>query len=256
MCIYAAKDLLNYDHIVIDTSVLMKGKGVTKFINNVSSTLMFYRQKITVPTAVWLELTRHMNSKNQSLATIASNSINTVNSHRYIFQIDDRNIDYSDMDEAFADKEIYANLVLNKTKYRQLLITNDVNLAKDVVGINDQKSCYGYRIDVCRLSRCGNLVDFDFGESDITLAQGLSTESIVEITDSKTPECNSANIQISNATDKHQSVVDNITVKTEKPQKGNVGTILLAIYASLTTLSTGFLLWDKYGKKENSCSTV
>lgn len=244
--ILVLSDYINYNRIIIDTSSLMQGKGLSKLINCISGTLMCSRQRIIVPTAVWLELTRHMNSKNQSLAAIAGNAIHTVNCNRDIFQIEDKYVDYSDTDSAFADKEIYADLVVHKTKYRQLLITNDIDLARDIRAINKQKSCNGYHIDVCRLSKAGNLLEHDFSQLD------NQTECLATV--EKTGEIN-AEKYIDSAGE--PTVNSNQNTNTDKKVSGNedisangkAGIISLLIYATLTTASTGLLLWEKYKYK-------
>lgn len=143
--------------IYIDTASLMDVEGLELFIVKVEKTLLTNSRKITVPRSVCLELTRHLGSNYTGKREKALKVMELLNEHKDLFNLENDNLDDSEILKAFADSEILAELTIKKMDCGQLLITNDRNLSKDAFDLNSLASCRGYQIMVCFINRFGEL---------------------------------------------------------------------------------------------------
>ncbi len=150
--------LARYDLITIDTSALMNDENLQRFVENHEETLLEYGKKILVNRSVWAELLHMYNCGDEEKQEKATKAICIINMHRNIFLIDGRGIRTEEIWTALADKDILSDLTKNITQHNQLLITNDDDLANDVLNLNNLKSCRGHRVAVCRLQYSGDLV--------------------------------------------------------------------------------------------------
>lgn len=139
----------------IDTSVVMKPNRLKKFILKAKETLLSNNIKIIVTNSVMNELNKHIKFNDKDKKELAKEGLDILNNNRDIFVFEDElNGDYS---KAFADKELLATIMNNRSSKSQMLITNDRNLAQDATKINDMKSVNGGYIYVCYLDRDGEL---------------------------------------------------------------------------------------------------
>lgn len=154
---YVKHVLSKYDLITIDTSALMNDEYLRRFVDNYEMALLEVGRKIFVSRSVWAELLRNYGCGDEEKQCKAANAICTINMHKNIFLIDGREIRQEEIWTAFADKDILSDLTRNITRHNQLLITNDGDLANDVLNLNNLESCQGRRVAVCRLQYSGDL---------------------------------------------------------------------------------------------------
>lgn len=143
--------------IYLDTSAAMHYRGFEKFVKQNEKTFVDMKKKIIIVKPVWLELIKLYNSSDKRKSEAASCAISIISSHRNIFDIEDEKVFQYEMENAFADKVLLSNIILDKTDSSILLITNDRMLSKDALEINCQASCRGYRISTCFISEDGEL---------------------------------------------------------------------------------------------------
>lgn len=143
--------------IMLDTSVAMDGK-FKNLVEVIEMPLLENRRKIIVKNAVWAELLRHLASSDLVKQQRATTAIETIGMHHNIFEIKDSGVNTERILRAFADAEFLADLMINKNRYTQALLTNDKKLSRDVNKLNVQESCLGKQISVYNLSQLGELV--------------------------------------------------------------------------------------------------
>ncbi len=143
--------------IYIDTASLMDVEELNRFIRNSEDIFLKERRRIVVPKAVCLELVRHLGSGNPEKQEKAMRALETIREHQDIFNVQNKDLSEDEIDHAFADAEILAELTRNKKICGQLLITNDKDLSTDAYSLNNQGSCQGYRIMVFFINKFGEL---------------------------------------------------------------------------------------------------
>lgn len=107
-----------------------------------------------------MELVRHMDSGNKDKAERSSACLSVLAGYPDLIVCDSCDIPEELIYSTHADREILSMLISGKGKYRQLLITNDNDLASDAIALNDQLSCPGKMISVKRVNRSGELKSF------------------------------------------------------------------------------------------------
>lgn len=169
----------------IDTSVVMKPRRLNKFIVKAKEELIKNNIKIIVSKPVVCELIKHTLGDDKDKKELAAEGLDILNNNKDIFIFEDE-ID-GDFKKTFADKELLATLMNNRSSKSQMLITNDRELANDANKINDMKSVSGGYVYVCYLDQDGELQKSDTEE----------VEQIVEETPSVVAE--PSTIEYSNA---------------------------------------------------------
>ncbi|MBQ6900772.1 MAG: hypothetical protein IJN72_08025 [Firmicutes bacterium] len=157
-------DYTNYlleknDEIIIDTSSLMEVDFMSIFIDRAEDTLTYLGKKITVPASVQRELENHISGDNEEKKQKAIEVFRLMDNFYYLFNLDPKGI--GEPEYIFADTDLLARLLLNKSDRTQLLIVNDRNLGKDAFHLNKQSSNYGKTIMVAFLNYNGYLCRCD-----------------------------------------------------------------------------------------------
>ena len=157
-------DYTNYlleknDEILIDTSSLMETDFMSAFIDRAEDTLTYLGKKITVPASVQRELENHISGDNEEKKQKAIDALRLMDNFYYLFNLEAKGNEQAE--NIFADTDLLARLLLNKSDRTQLLIVNDRNLGKDAFHLNKQSSNYGKTIMVAFLNYNGYLCRCD-----------------------------------------------------------------------------------------------
>lgn len=145
------------DIIYIDTSSLMNVEELRKFLESYSQIFIENNKRILVTREVCLEIVKHLRSKLESKQYKAEKVIEIFKEYYELFIFEDHNLNNIEANSAFADSELLSRITGGKTKYRQLLITNDKKLSVDTYNLNNLNSCFGEKISVCYISQDGLL---------------------------------------------------------------------------------------------------
>ena len=149
---------------------------------------------IYIMPAVHQELARLVDSDDTRKAQAAMNGASLVSKYSELFSYKHTPFTEEDMQKAFADNDILAELTANRQRHRQILLTNDTRLARDASRINLTESCrWIIPVDVCRLDADG--VARRFQLSDLAYLKETATETanadvlpIAEERDQSSPE--------------------------------------------------------------------
>lgn len=144
------------DVIMLDTCFAMRDEFLG-FIDSIEIELMTRRKKIVVKSVVMAELFRLLGAEDKKICSKATNAVSTICMKRNIFDIDEKNISTEAILKAFVDVELFTDFAKNRIKYRMALLTNDYNLGKDIIELNNLGSCYGKKIEVFSLNKYGCL---------------------------------------------------------------------------------------------------
>ncbi len=128
---YVERILRKHDTYYIDTSSLMS-RQCTEFINNYKDLFIKYNRQITVIPAVCYELMRHIICDDQIKSRKAMHVLELFHDNPEIFKIENTNLNEDGIKQAFADKEIFARMSLDRSSHSMLLISNDRNLSNDI----------------------------------------------------------------------------------------------------------------------------
>ena len=147
------EELLPYvGRVYIDTCSLLKAERLEKFILAAGPVFEKHNMQISVPGSVQNELIGFLNCRDCEKSELAEQVFRILDEHHELFRLEER-VDSED----FADPEILSELMRNKGKFGQLLITNDRHLAEDAFQLNLQESNRGRKIMVCHLNYHGCL---------------------------------------------------------------------------------------------------
>lgn len=152
------------EKIYIDTSTLMEVNGLRMFIETVRPICIANGYRVIVTDSVCNELEKHIHSNNEFKKSKATEAMLLVCQNTDVFQIEDiasRRLREEKFINTFADPELIKEILSNKFKHTQLLITNDRRLSSDVYDLNTFESCKGKRITVCYLNVSGQLMMCD-----------------------------------------------------------------------------------------------
>ena len=141
--------------VFIDTCSLMH-KNAEKLTNELEPILQANKKKIIVPVRVMDELHKHTNSPiphTQAGAERAIILLTRLNENKLI---DFR----GEESDNFADNVFYSVFAKHRIQHRLLLITQDGDLAMDILQLNESKSVKGYPIKVKRINHFGFLSNF------------------------------------------------------------------------------------------------
>lgn len=149
-----------YDRIMIDASSLMNYEALDLFFTRNGNGIRNSGRGILIPGSVQMEIARHIDSGKTDKVEKALGCIVVLANHPGLVVCSECDIPEELMYSTHADPEILAMLVSGKRHYRQLLITNDCDLAMDALELNSQRSCQGETISVKRINKIGELKSF------------------------------------------------------------------------------------------------
>ena len=149
-----------YDRILIDTSTLMNFEPLKLFLTGYEDRIRGSETQIVMPGSVQMELARHIGSGNHDKAEKSTACLSVLAEYPGLIACSSCDIPEELMYSTHADREILAMLTSGKGRYRQLLITNDSDLALDALALNSQLSCPGKTISVKKINRNGELRSF------------------------------------------------------------------------------------------------
>lgn len=150
--------------IFIDTcSILYHASN--KFWYNILPYLYQYKNKIIIPLRCIEELQKHTkNIANPTLAKISENNLKTINQLLENNFIDIR----GEANDNFADNVFQVVFTKFRMTHKLLLITQDNNLAKDILALNNNKSVKGTAVNVKRINNDGFLSNFAWDTNNTT----------------------------------------------------------------------------------------
>lgn len=152
-------DLVKECIVFVDTCSLMH-YNFNKFTEELNPLLTQNNKRIIVPTRVVEELKKHSLNPKQEPQTVQSAKValNILNDMMNKNLIDLRGEDTDN----FADNVFVSVFTKHRLNHRLLLITQDEDLAKDILNLNNIKSAKGYPVSVKRINKSGYLSDFNF----------------------------------------------------------------------------------------------
>lgn len=160
--------------IFIDTCSLLHFAS-NQFWMNIIPILHTYSNKIIIPLRIIEELEKHSkNTTNQDLASKAKDCIKQINKLLGAGYIDIR----GEKTDNFADNVFQVVFTKFRMNYKLLLITQDNDLAKDILGLNDSKSVKANDVKVNRINKYGYLSEFywnDFKGDGVKYQVGLGS---------------------------------------------------------------------------------
>lgn len=154
------KYVKNYK-IFIDTCSLLHPE-VNKFWNNIIPILHLYNIKIIIPKRSIDELEKHSNNKQNSDLSKSANNCKMVLSK--LISAGYVEIRGEETDN-FADNVFQVVFTKFRMTHNLLLITQDNNLAKDILALNDSKSVKGKSVVVKKINKQGYLSSFSWNEN-------------------------------------------------------------------------------------------
>lgn len=160
---YARSALENYVQdfkIFIDTCSLLHS-AADKFWLNIIPLLHIYNTKIIVTLSSLEELEKHSKNVDKSeLAKAANNCITIVNQLINAGYIEVRGESTDD----FADNVFQVVFTKFRMTHNLLLVTQDNNLAQDILNLNNNRSVKANPVRVKRINQYGYLSDFNWSE--------------------------------------------------------------------------------------------
>lgn len=154
--------------ILIDTCSLLESE-INQFFTNISKFLYDYQNKIIIPAGCYKELEKFKNEKFESDLEKVERAVKADKVLSYISQFKDQFIIYGENNVGFADNELQVIITKFRMKYKMLLITQDNNLAKDVMKLNNSSSVKANTVRVRRLNKYGFLSEFSWIKKEIDL---------------------------------------------------------------------------------------
>lgn len=183
-----AKNKLNdlvRDYIIfIDTCSLMNS-NFKKLTVELNPLLIKNNKKIIVPIRVVEELKKHaFNSEKKPEASKSAKEALKILTD----MIEKNLIDLrGESTDNFADNVFGTVFAKHRLNHKLLLITQDVDLAEDILNLNNIKSAKGYPVSVKRVKKSGELGNFNFNKSNRKNSNFTKQDSRAEDED-KVPE--------------------------------------------------------------------
>ncbi|MDY4574613.1 MAG: hypothetical protein SPD90_06110, partial [Intestinibacter sp.] len=147
--------------IFIDTCSLLHPES-NKFWNNIIPILHMYNSKIIIPKRSIDELEKHSNNKQNSDLSSSANNCKIILSK--LIRAGYVEIRGEETDN-FADNVFQVVFTKFRMTHNLLLITQDNNLAKDILALNDSKSVKGKSVVVKKINKQGYLSSFSWKEN-------------------------------------------------------------------------------------------
>ena len=160
---YARENLESYvkDYkIFMDTCSLLHF-AVEKYWTNIIPLLHKYNSKVIIPLRTLDEIEKHSkNLEDKKLAEIATNCKKILHQLMSAEYIEVR----GESTDNFADNVFQVVFTKFRLNYNLLLITQDNDLAKDILALNDNRSVKANPVIVKRINQYGFLSDFSWNE--------------------------------------------------------------------------------------------
>lgn len=168
--------------IFIDTCSILH-ISANKFWGNIIPYLYQYKNKIIIPYKCIEELQNH--SKKTSNPTLARKSKDSL---ILIKKLNDDNfIDIrGEQNDNFADNVFQVVFTKFRMQYKLLLITQDNNLAKDILSLNNNKSVQANIIHVKKINNYGFLSKFPWDNNTSSIYNLINENEIFKICNSVT----------------------------------------------------------------------
>lgn len=167
--------LNNSDLIIIDTSTMMNTEAMKQFIDREAPLFEKYGAKIVVPNVVLGELHKHRLSGIDDKRAKAEAALQMLSENDSLFSFDETF--NPETIQPFADPELLAFLIVNRSSFSQLIITNDRRLGEDAIALNGQSSNRGNRIMACYISKEGFLSRARKREESIISSNTVDTKT-------------------------------------------------------------------------------
>ena len=153
-----AKIITNFDQVYLDTCSLME-ESFPEFMDYLDGSREYWNKEdieIIVLSSVINELKNHIDNKEKIELSIGAKRAYKIIKHAAgVFG--KKLIKIEDGESEFADQEISAKAISNRTKYRILVITQDRKLATDLRKFNSLNSQFGKEIQIYRIKSDGLL---------------------------------------------------------------------------------------------------
>lgn len=169
--------------IFIDTCSLLHISS-DKFWMNIIPLLHQYQNKIFVPYKCWEEIEKH--SKNKDNVELSSKAQNCLKQLKQLMEAGYIEI-RGEKSDNFADNVFQVVFTKFRVNYKLLLITQDNNLAKDILALNDNKSVKANPVKVNRINKFGFLSKFNWNSKEddtkdnrIRISRKMSDEEEVD----------------------------------------------------------------------------
>ncbi len=149
--------------IFIDTCSLLQGSVSIKFFENIIPILKQKNAKLFLPGKCFFEIEKKMKSKKDAeLSKKAKEIYEKIKEYSSKGFIDIK-YDKSEGEGSFADNTFLSVFTMFRDRHNLLLITQDNDLAKDILKLNDSKSVKtNKKIAVKRINKYGFLSPFDW----------------------------------------------------------------------------------------------
>ena len=149
--------------LIIDTCSLLQGQATELFWEHIIPILRDKKKKILMPYKCWDELKKHFQSQNNELSQNALNAMTSVKRYQEEGYLEAKKSDW-EKDSIFADNTFKTVFNMYRDRFSLLLITQDSNLAKEIVALNDSKAVKGEQVWAKRINKYGYLSDFFWNE--------------------------------------------------------------------------------------------
>lgn len=138
--------------IWLDTCCFMESERMEKFLETYCDEIKKKNIKIHILPGVMSELEKHSKSDEQEKSEKSKYALSHFLNGTYpFFEI------YSEGTEEFADNVFQYIFTKLRITHKLFLITQDINLGKDILDLNNTRSVVGQKIKVFKLSYEGNL---------------------------------------------------------------------------------------------------
>lgn len=163
--------------IFIDTCSLLHSSA-EKFWMNIIPMLDMYKCKIIIPLRSIDELEKHSKkTDNPELSKAANDCKKILNQLLGAGYVEIR----GEETDNFADNVFQVVFTKFRMTHKLLLITQDNNLAKDILHLNDSKSVKANDVHVKRINRYGYLSDFAWNEKQRTRSRKKANSRDIEL---------------------------------------------------------------------------
>ncbi|MDY6290995.1 MAG: zinc-ribbon domain containing protein [Succiniclasticum sp.] len=164
--------------IFIDTCSIVHFASI-QFWNNIIPYLRIYKKRIIIPLKCFEELEKHSNNQsNNELAKNAKTGLEVISRLIKAGCVELR----GEKGDNFADNVFQVVFTKFRLNYKLLLITQDNNLAKDILALNDNKSVKADDVHVQRINKYGYLSSFPWRKSEPNISfNGVSNIPANEI---------------------------------------------------------------------------
>ncbi len=164
-----AKVLSNYDRVIIDTCSLM-GEGFPQFMDTLVGSKKYWKKDLLILTPVECieELEKHaanMDWHNNEARIDAVRALTIIKDAQRKYRVPAYLKRQQSKGDTFADPSILAHATLFRIHYRVLIITQDNDLAQDLLKLNNLGSQNGRFLFVMKINAGGQLEGHSFNQN-------------------------------------------------------------------------------------------